>query len=185
MQRYCTTAKNPHSEVPPDDGRSLLASDLYRLEVKQSHRFDVAEEHNLVQLARSGNQEARSLLIESCLGYIYGFAFKYSQKFSHVDMMDLAQVGNEAIVECFDGALKSRYPCAYLRVAARNVMIDYCISDGLIRVPATSYRCGKRAPLTVSLTAPLYDDDGRSLLDCLEDADWQGIKAGTEVMAHV
>ncbi len=180
MQQYCTTAKSG-VEVPEDDGRSLLAVDQYRVEVQEIGRFSVAQEREIVEMARKGNQEARLLLIESCLGYVYGLAWHYAKQHPrNSDPLDLAQVGNEAVVCHLDESLRSRYTCAFLRLVARRAMVSYCIEDKLIRVPCTSYGRGRRAPLTVSLMAPLYDSD-QTLLDLLEDADWQGIEACVEV----
>lgn len=182
MQQYCTTAK-PGVTIPDDDGRSLLAVNQYRLEVQEIGRLSLAQEQKIVQLARTGDEEARALLIESCLGYVYSLGVHYSLMHpSNTDAMDLAQVGNEAIVRHLDESLRSRYTCAFLRLVARRAISTYCVEDKLIRVPCTSYRKGKRAPLTISLTAPLYGDDDRTVLDLLEDANWQELDACLEVV---
>ena len=170
MQQYCTCAK-PGPNIPEDDGRSLLAMDQYMYELKHLSRYSVAEERDLVQRVRQGDREAKTLLIESCLGYVCSVAACCACRHaSNSDVLDVVQAGNEAIVRHVDVALKSRYTCALLRVVARRAMIKYCIEDKLIRVPETSYRRGRRAPLMVSLLTPL---DDRMLLDLLEDADWQ------------
>ncbi len=199
MPQYYTSAKTGLE----DDGRSLLAMDLYRLEIQEIDRLDLAQEQELVQLARTGNQEARARIVESCLGYVYSMAWHYSRLHPsntepldlaqvgneaivrHLDesLLDLAQVGNEAIVRHLDESLRSRYTCNFLRLVARRAMVSYCVEDKLIRVPETSYRQGKRAPLTISLLAPLPGSDGMTVLDLLEDADWQGLDSCLEAVA--
>jgi hypothetical protein len=178
MPQYYTSAKSGVE----DDGRSLLAMDLYRLEIQEIGRLDLAQEQELVQLARTGNQEARARIVESCLGYVYSMAWHYSRLHpSNTEPLDLAQVGNEAIVRHLDESLRSRYTCNFLRLVARRAMVTYCVEDKIIRVPDTSYRRGRRAPLTVSLTAPLSGSDDMTVLDLLEDANWQGLAACVEV----
>ncbi len=180
MPQYYTSAKTGLE----DDGRSLLAMDLYRLEIQEIDRLDLAQEQELVQLARTGNQEARARIVESCLGYVYSMAWHYSRLHpSNTEPLDLAQVGNEAIVRHLDESLRSRYTCNFLRLVARRAMVSYCVEDKLIRVPETSYRQGKRAPLTISLLAPLPGSDGMTVLDLLEDADWQGLDSCLEAVA--
>jgi DNA-directed RNA polymerase sigma subunit (sigma70/sigma32) len=178
MPQYYTSAKTGGE----DDGRSLLASDLYRLEIQEIDRLDLAQEQELVELARTGNEAARAQIVESCLGYVYSMAWHYSRLHpSNSEPLDLSQVGNEAVVRHLDESLRSRYTCAFLRLVARRAMIDYCMEDKLIRVPARSYNRGRRAPLTVSLTAPLYGDSDMTVLDLLEDANWQELDACLEV----
>jgi len=180
MQRYYSTV-NIGSSIPEDDGRSLLALDQYRLEVNLTHRYTVLEEYNLVLRARRGDKEASALLIESCQKYVYGVACHYSSLHpSNSDILDLVQVGNEAIVNNFEESLKSRYTTSFLCVVARRAIVTYCIEDKLIRVPYASYRRGCRAPLTVSLLAPLHGDTDRTLLDILECADWQAVGSAFE-----
>jgi hypothetical protein len=173
MQRHYTSPKLG-AGAPEDDGRSLLAVDQYRLEVNEIGRFSVVQEIALVERARSGDMEAKSLLVESCLPYVYSLAWRLSMQHpSNSDPLDLAQVGNEGILMHLDEALRSRYTCAFLRLVARRVMWRYCIEDKTIRVPATTYRSGRRAPLVVSLMASARD--GRTLLDLLEDADFSEV----------
>jgi DNA-directed RNA polymerase sigma subunit (sigma70/sigma32) len=171
QQQYCTTSER---RVPEDDGRSLLAVDQYRVEVKEIGRLDLAQERELVEMARAGDEEARARLIESCLEYVFGLAWRYYYNAEqHSDssevVLDLAQAGNEAIVRHLDEALRGRCPCAFLRQVACHAMIEYCYENKSIRVP----RCSRgRAPATVSLDAPVSEAD-RTLLDLLEDTNWQ------------
>jgi len=88
-------------------------------------------------------------------------------------LMDLVQAGNLAMVEVLDKALYARNVIGYLKVVARYAINLAWIEDRLIPVCRSSYMKGKRAPLTVSLTTPLYSDSSTTLLDVLECADWQ------------
>jgi len=178
MQHYCTRAK-ARPNIPEDDGRSLLAIDQYGCELAAIDRLSMAEEQELVQRARQGDQEARTLLIESCLRYVYSVASRYVRQYSvsSLEVMDVAQVGNEAVVRHLDESLRGHSPCAFLRVSAWQAIAHYSMENKLIiRVPRTSYRHGRRAPLTISLMTPLSGDDDKMLLDLLEDADWQALR---------
>ena len=169
MQSYST-----RSHVP-DDGRSLLAVDQYECELKHLLILGEAEESALLSRAMLGDQEARSAMITGCLRYIYKVALSYALKYdSEDDVMDLVQAGNEAIVRYLTDALRSRNAYGYLRGVARHAMVHFGIENKLIRVPYSSHHKGYRAPLTVSLEAPMYED--RTVLDLLEDADWQGLR---------
>lgn len=176
MQRYCTTTKQ--RSIAEDDGRSLLAVDLYRFDRQEFNQLDTLEERRLADMARQGNEDAKQALIASCLGYVYGVACHFAASHpGNIDPMDLAQAGNEEMVRQFSSALNSRYVCAYLKVAAKHAISDAWIEDRLIRVPASSYSRGRRAPLTVSLLAPLSPRSDQTLLDVLECADWQQLEA--------
>jgi RNA polymerase sigma factor (sigma-70 family) len=167
MQGHYNAARTEPS-IPEDDGRSLLAIDQYRLEMSKIRRLDVLEERRVADLARSGDKDAKGLLIESLLGYVYGIALQYASK-RNVDVMDLIQAGNEAVVRHLDEALKCRNACAFLCVVARYAIISYFIEDSIIRVPVGSFGGGSRAPLTVSLLSPLTSDNTFSLVDIIPD----------------
>lgn len=163
MQEYCTAKAN---EIPEDDGRSLLAVDQYRLEVGGIEPLDILQQRTLAQMAREGNQEARTQLIESCLKQVYCTAWRYARLPGDPDILDICQAGSEAMLQHIDEALKSRNPCAFLLVVARYAMVTCCIEDRLIRIPVSSYYdLGKRAPLIVSLMASRYGEGERMLLE--------------------
>lgn len=164
MQHNCTTVK---TEEPEDDGRSLLAANQYRLELQELEPLDILQQRTLAQMAREGNQEARTLLFEHCLKGAYYTAWQYARIPGNPEVLDICQAGSEAMLHHIDEALKSRNPCGFLLVAARWAMAKYCtLEDRLIQVPPASYyQCGKRAPLTVSLMASRYGEGERTLLE--------------------
>jgi DNA-directed RNA polymerase specialized sigma24 family protein len=158
MQSDYSTATDFMKELE-DDGRSLLAIDQWCQEIESFRKLDVKEEYELVERARSGCPKAKLALLESCFPYIYGVAKHYASLPScNSDIMDLVQVGNEVAIANFEECLKSRYPTGFLCFAAKHAIITYYREDKPIRVPTTSYSHGHRAPLTVSLMTPLYDD---------------------------
>jgi DNA-directed RNA polymerase specialized sigma24 family protein len=182
MQQYSTTRKSSGFAIPEDDKRSLLAEDQYRLEITAFESLTIAQEAKLVDLARAGDMDAQTAIIEHTLGYIYFLAWRYAKKFLGQNAMDIAQAGNVAIVEHLHDALQSRLPFPFLKVVARNAMINHCTEDRIIPVPRRSYERGRRAPLVISITTPILGTD-LTILDLLEDANWSAVSACVGVQA--
>lgn len=117
----------------------------------------------IVERARSGDEEARSRLVESLLKYVLHLGVKYAIAARKMvrfdadtltpDVLDLVQAGNLAICERLNVALERPNPIGYLRLIAKGAILRYSKENlCAIRVPHTSYDVrGCRAPSLVSL----------------------------------
>lgn len=135
------------------------------MELAQLPELTRGEEAALVRRARVGDNQARRELVESCLEYVMRIAPRYAER-AGLDLLDVVQAGNLALVQYLDAALAAPNPCAHLRKAARGIIINYCREyTSIIRTPRTK---GTRAIHVKSLDAPLYDDDEVTLADLIE-----------------
>src|SRR5712692_281986 len=81
------------------------------------------EEQGLIKRARAGDTDAREALVLSCLGYVKTVARKYAVICAawgkkRIEYLDLVQVGNLTLLECFDKAIVHPCPYGYLKRAA-------------------------------------------------------------------
>jgi len=157
-----------------DDLYDLTANTLYTAEVARLPKLTILEEQNLVAHAHMGDAEARQQIIVSCLHYALGKArvIYNLRQLTHDDLLDLAQVGNLAMLEDFERALQRNNPLSYLRGIARRAITLYCAyRSSLISKPAslTQEQREKRGLVTVeSLDTPLSIDGTLIRLDFVE-----------------
>lgn len=104
----------------------LTSQQQYRSDVSSLPLLTKNEERDLETLARNGDEKAKAALIEGCLKYISFIAWKHLAYIHHDDYLDLVGVGNLAVVECFEKALTTDNPSAYLRGAAKIAVKSYC-----------------------------------------------------------
>lgn len=127
--------------------------ELYRREVRSLPRFTREEEQELVRRARRGDADARTALIQSCLNYVGFMAAWHARYVFHDEYLDLVGIGNVAVVEHVDEALRRDNPCAYLRGCAKFAIIYHCFNrDSLIPTPWQD----KQRISVVSLDMPVY-----------------------------
>lgn len=134
MYSHSTTGvKNLRSSGKPkaptlEEVPMLTIAQQYRQAIGKICRPNRDEEAILVEKARSGCQESRKQLIESCLLYIFVIAHRYTVFLPHDDSMDLVQLANLKVVELLDRALtEATHPVSYLRGIARREIQAYCI----------------------------------------------------------
>jgi RNA polymerase sigma factor (sigma-70 family) len=118
------TAEVSLEEVPLLSSRDQYISELWRLK-----RLSPEEEDQFVAQARAGSHVAKNALIESCLGYVLYMARQYAVYLEHDDLLDIVEVGNLAIAEKIDQALKIATGSvnAYLCGVARRSISRYCL----------------------------------------------------------
>lgn len=83
----------------------------------------------LIERARAGDQEARELLICSCLSFVFYRAWRYKDELRHDDPMDLVSVGNLAMLEVLDKALYADNPIKYLISYGAYAIAHYVYHD--------------------------------------------------------
>jgi RNA polymerase sigma factor (sigma-70 family) len=118
---YITAAEEAEA-VPLLSSRDQYVSELWRIA-----RLSPDEEQTIVEQARTGDQQAKNTLIESCLVYVMHMAKVYHVYFEHDDLLDIVQVGNLAIIEKLDKALTKENTAAYLRGVAKQSIKTYCL----------------------------------------------------------
>ncbi len=149
----------------------LSANILYAVEVARLASLSLAQEQELVLLARKGSEDAKADLIVSVLHYALGKArAAYNLKqFEHDDLLDLVQVASLAMLESLDRALQRANPVSYLRgIARRSIALYWGYRRSLVSKPAglTRKQIEKRGPVVVeSLDAPLVLDGTLIRLD--------------------
>lgn len=178
---------NPERPAAPSEGRKrgtgldldtlnavpdLRANTLYEAEVAHVPPLSAEEETALIEQARLGEKASRETLLVSCLSYALGVArfLYYERRPQHDELLDLAQVASERMVERLDRALATSNPAGYLRGIARRVMMDYCTYHaGLIQKPeyslANLQKFDPHPVKVVSLDEPLHADEKRIRLD--------------------
>jgi len=139
------------------DQEVMLSSvEQYRSEVLRLPRLTRSEECELVRLARSGDEQAKETLLQSCLRYVASVAYRYTCYAQHDEYLDLVSVGNLAIVECLEKALTVDNPVAYLLGVAKLAVKAYCCKhSGLI-----THQRGQPFVWVDSLDAPLGNGQG-------------------------
>jgi RNA polymerase sigma factor (sigma-70 family) len=83
----------------------------------------------LVQKAREGDQEARDLLILSCLSFVFYRGWRYKDDIFHDDPMDLVSIGSLALVESLEKALYADNPIKYLISQAAYAIQHYVFHE--------------------------------------------------------
>ena len=143
--------------------RSVGSFDTFLKEISKYKPLDTSEEFRLWQLMRQGDSEARERLITSNLRYVVSVA-KQFQGYD-IPLEDLVGAGNVGIIiaaDKFDATLGVRF-ISYA---------DYYIKNEIRRMVS-------KTPSTLSLDAPLYEDDDCSttigdLMACDDqyESDW-------------
>jgi RNA polymerase sigma factor (sigma-70 family) len=153
----------------------LTADTLYSAEIAQLPRLSRAEGKALVSRIQQGDSAAREVLITSCLAYALGVArFTYhTRRPQHDDLLDLAQVASERMLERLDKALSTSAPEAYLRGVARRAIMDYCTYHAdLIQKPEYALvvlqKMNPHPAIVVSLDAPIGDDEDQIIVDLIQ-----------------
>ncbi len=101
----------------------LTSEELYQSEVGCLQRLTKEEEQEIVRRAREGDEEARTILMKSCLNYVGSIAAWHARYVRHDEYLDLVGIGNVAVVERFNEALKQENPGGYLRGCAKYAII--------------------------------------------------------------
>ena len=127
------------------------------------------EELSLIQRARAGDADARETLVLSCLRYAKTVARKYvamcaACRKKRIEYLDLVQVGNLALLECFDKAIVHPNPYGYLKRAASGEIVKYCLKHASL-ITSPSERGGTILPMVEveSLDAPFPHVEGLTL----------------------
>lgn len=107
---------------------TLSASTLYSAEVARLPRLSREEQKTLVDLARSGQEEARHRLLLNCLHWTLLMAHRiYKERRPlHIEVLDLAGEANLKMVEKMEKALAANDPIAYLMTIAIQTIRVYC-----------------------------------------------------------
>ena len=131
------------------------------------------EEFQLIEAARTGDQGARSRLVEACQYYALRRAFSLvafyrAMRGVKLDAQDIAQEAAVRVLLRLDKALARPNPIGYLRLAMEGAMLTFCRErQTAVRVPVTSQWRGHRPVEVVSLDAPLSGYDRVTLADLL------------------
>jgi len=139
----------------------LSALQAYRADIAQFQRLSPVEESEIIERARLGDAQARTVLVESCQRYIHAVAtrlahYYYNSRDVALDALDIAQEGNLWLVEHLDRVLAHPTPYPYAWLSVRCIMLNYCKEyRSIIRTPRTKGRVPHRI---MSLDAPLYED---------------------------
>jgi len=133
----------------------LTSEELYQSEVRCLHRLTKEEEREIVKRAREGDEEARTILMKSCLNYVGSIAAWHARYVRHDEYLDLVGIGNVAVVERFNEALKQENPGGYLRGCAKYAIIYYCFNRSSL-IP-TPWFARRRFSIT-SLDNPVYSN---------------------------
>lgn len=138
----------------------LLAKTLYNAEVAHLPQLSRAEEDQLVEQARSGDEDARVSLVVSCLGYalVHARRMWMLRLPRHDEALDLAQIASLEMVTDLDVALTKRRPVGYLRGIATRAMSLYLTYHGeMIDKPGYSlaYLAKFHIPTVESLDTPV------------------------------
>lgn len=101
---------------------------LFRYDVLQQPKLNMWPKEQLdevLEQARQGDQEARDLLIRSCLSFVFYRGWRYRDELLHDDPMDLVSVGNIALLESLEKALYADKPIKYLISQAAYAIQHY------------------------------------------------------------
>ncbi len=106
---------------------------LYRYDVlnqPQVHLWPKEQQDALITQARAGDQEAREVLLCSCLSFVFYRGWRYKDDIRHDDPMDLVSVGNLAMLEVLEKALYADNPIKYLISHGAYAIAHYVFYDG-------------------------------------------------------
>ncbi len=149
-------------------GEILSNEQMYRRDISSQSRF--TDERRDALLARAANHDpsARTAILENCLPIVASMARKHIVLTgTHVEYLDLVQIGNLALVESYEQALSKDAPFAYLFGCVRFALFKYCrYHETSITTPKTR---GVHPYHFASLDAPLNEESEHSLLDILPD----------------
>ncbi|HET8843992.1 MAG TPA: hypothetical protein VFN35_21180 [Ktedonobacteraceae bacterium] len=143
------------------DTNDLSALTLYCAEIARLPLLSRQEQPIWVHQARQGDQDARHRLILNCLhwGMIKAFGIYQERRPSHIDVLDLMEEANLAMLEQVGKALEARDPVAYLMAIATQAMCVYCTYHApLIQRPEWFSRIDLQA-LNKVLPAPDWLDE--------------------------
>lgn len=154
----------------------LFGADAYFHSIG-SDSLSRADEQQLIEAARRGDQDARTQLITDCQRVAYRravglAAFYRALRGVELDPQDIAQEAMLRLLLRMDKALASSNPCGYLRRAIEGAMLTFCRErQTAIRVPVTTQWKGTRPVDVVSLDAMIIpagsEDIGYALMDLL------------------
>jgi RNA polymerase sigma factor (sigma-70 family) len=105
---------------------------LFRYDVLNQPKVNMwpkEQQDALIEQARAGDQEARELLLCSCLSFIFYRAWRYKDELRHDDPMDLVSIGNVAMLEALDKALYADNPIKYLISQGAYAIAHYVFHD--------------------------------------------------------
>jgi DNA-directed RNA polymerase sigma subunit (sigma70/sigma32) len=131
-----------HSDADPERNEPVLTSDqLYSRDLQEIPKLTNEERAELEQRARSGDQKAKTALIEDCLHHVKGVAIHYATTYGgnspYTEYMELLSIGNYALVEQFDKAIeRAEDMSAYLKGCARwEIKRHILFRNSLIPIP--------------------------------------------------
>lgn len=128
----------------------LTNEEQYHSDLKRIVHRQPQEMRRLEALARQGDAIAKEQIIEECMLFVRGQAYRLATAYLPQEYLDLIQVGNLTLVERIDYALGKDMSTAYLCGAARLEMRSYCFfRSRLIRIP-TERKYLEEAPHTIS-----------------------------------
>jgi hypothetical protein len=149
-------------------GEILGNEERYHQDIADLPSPTLEEEQVLIEQARAGDRDARDALLLSCLGYIKTVARKYAVICAacgnkRIEYLDLVQVGNLTLLECFDKAIVHPCPYGYLKRAAAGGIIKYCQKHASL-ITSPSERGGTILPMVpvASLDVPAFSQEGES-----------------------
>jgi len=105
---------------------------LFRYDVLNQPKGNMWSQEQLdevLQKARQGDQEARDLLVLSCVCFVFYRAWRYKEEIFSDDPMDLVSVGNLALLESLDKALYADNPIPYLISQAAYAIQHYVFHE--------------------------------------------------------
>ncbi len=100
----------------------------YRSTIQEHALLSDDEMRLLAVQAKSGDAEAKELLIKQCMCYVLYDSAKYTQfAYNYDEHMELIGAGNAKVAAVLDVALTKRDPMPYIRAAIRNALIDQSV----------------------------------------------------------
>lgn len=157
--------KNPYTDTTNE---ILTNWQQYKSELREHPRLNDAQEQELVNRARQGDEHAKQEMIQACLWYVTRTAQKYIDALQHDDLLDLVQVGNTALVEKIENALTKPKPFAYL-MATAQLEIKHYVSYRTSLI--SRWHLNHEMIWTESLDAPLSSNSHLSLQDVLSETE--------------
>ncbi len=149
-------------------GDVLTNEQQYRKETV--HIVMVNNEQRKALLARATKHDpsARTAIIENCLPIVASIARKHILLTgTSVEYLDLVQIGNLALVENYEQALRKEDPFAFLIGCARFALYKYCrCHTTSITTPNTR---GVQPYQIASLDVPFSQENDNTLLDILPE----------------
>jgi DNA-directed RNA polymerase specialized sigma24 family protein len=144
---------------------TLSALDQFLSAVYASPAYSQEEQKSLAVHAQVDG-EARKAFVESFLRYVTWIARSYAKWCKHLDMLDIAQMGYEVLLDRLDRALQHPDPAAYLSMTVKKQLLWLCLRhDSLITVPTHA-----SVHQIDSIDVPVHDDTTTTLADLLPDA---------------